>query len=90
MRMRLPTTLSMSGTSLLSLVFMALFEYIASDRPIFVVTEEDSVTWKIYRSLPQVYLNDLGSERRFCDSLTQKTFSHFGNQSNDQRDLIPQ
>lgn len=65
------------GLLLLSASYAAipskLFEYIPTERPIFVVTERDSATWKVCEELPQAMLvgmqdKTLLREREFCFS----------------------
>ena len=72
------------GLLLLSASYAAipskLFEYIPTGRPIFVVTEKYSATWRICEILEQVFLMDIFSNRNMPFFL-QNTMCFTGNRA---------
>lgn len=59
-----------------------LFEYIPTKKPIFVVTEKNSATWRICERLPQAILVDINHN----DDFNEKSF----NKNEEIKSLVPQ
>jgi len=72
-----------NGLLLLSVTYAQipgkLFEYIPAGRPIFVVTQSNSATWRVCEKLPQAFLLDLTKKKNislthdFISAAKQKT-----------------